>query len=288
MKKIIINLATSLFLLTGTASYAESIDIVNHYSPTGLAASLTQELSSLKSFNTRIINLGRGNCSGVLDYLKSTNKPTVALWFWFMHEFGNNKACKDLDPELFVTAYTIAYINICSNNLSDNIDTFLSGNYRVGYPAHYSNEIIMFKELFNSLKIDNVSFVPYGGGQGAKEVRAAIEIGEIAYGLFTTPSSDLNCELTTDPKATNNRVSVYSLSDKYITPYPLFTTFVIIGKNIDIDYVRQQVLKLTNTEGWLSKFVNFYSDRPSYAREKQLQLYLKDLEILEANIKNDE
>jgi hypothetical protein len=281
MKKLIKHLLAITFFTAASLAHAEEIDILDHYSPTGLAAQLTKEIADMPGFSSTLVNLGRGNCAGVLEHLKTTQKPTIAIWFWFMHEFGSNEACRNLDQDLFITAYTIAYLNICSTETENNISKFNSGNFKIGYPAHYSNEITLFKQLFNSLEIKNTQFIPYGGAAGAKDVRAAIEIGEIDYGIFTTPSSDLNCEITTDPN-TIDKVSIYSLgnTNKDIIALPLFTTFIIIGNNIDYEYLSQHITKLTSTKEWKLKFADFYTGRVTLTRIQQLDLFKLDLQRL--------
>jgi hypothetical protein len=282
MKKItsIFMIVLSIVLLFGIASAAsaDGITVLDYTRPNGLTQRITAEIANLEGFNPNMVSLGDNNCAKALKYLKDTKEPTITVWFWFSNELGgSNEHCKNLDADLFITSYAKTYLNVCSKFTEDNINMFRNGNFKIGYPAFYKTEAKILADLLKELSINNVQFVPYAV---VPDVMAALEIGEISYGIFITPSAQNNCEITLNPIAPENRVSVYSFSEGNVDVRPIYVNYAVIGVNVDQEFIRRSVAALTNSIEWQEKFPNFYDDVIEIERNDQLKMLLSDLEYM--------
>jgi hypothetical protein len=280
MKKIIIlfwAVVSLIFVNIPVIAIADDTKILDYTRPNGLTQRLTTEISNLPGFDSNMISLK--GCAGVLNYLKNTKEPTIALWFWFSNELGGSgEHCQNLNTEdFFITSYAKTYLNICSTNTVNNTDVFRGGNYRLGYPSVYKKEAEILAELLKQLSIENVKLVPY---KQAPDVMAALEIGEVSYGIFITPSKEHNCEITLNPRAPKDKLSIYSFSEKQIDPRPLYGNWVVIGANVDKEFVRNSIVTLINSESWQAKFPDFYDATAEVLKDQQLKKVLADLEYI--------
>lgn len=282
MIKTILSIFATVIAITSGA-FASDITVLDYTRPNGLGQQINSQIANLPGFNSNMVVLGTNNdCGAVLNYLRNTDEPTVTSWFWFSNELGNvNQFCQNLDVDsLFVTAYAKTYINICSSNEENNIDFFRSGGFKFGYPSTYRVQASLLENLLGDLGIENVRFVPY---DRVPDVMAALSVGEVSYGIFVTPNISFNCEISLDPTPQENSVSIYSFSEMEIAPRPIYINFVVIGSNVDQEFVRSSVEALTNSSEWNELFPGFYDPLIGMQRDEQLKILLDDLEYILRN-----
>lgn len=271
----------AVFVATANLAYAsEPVDILFFNSVGGTTHNAALNLIENSSVFARdTVNLP--NCAAAANYLKNTDKPTVAIWDIQNYALSEDKSCDIVDENTFVTVYSQAFYNICTltvNSEQNTMARLLEGDAKIGGFNGLVEQAQLkgiMKELASTSRI-----VPYSS---TGDMLAALEIGEVDY-LYTARYTDkMSCVATADPYSDSDVPRLNTMIDSPLSESSF--SLVVVGVNVDKSSVHEAVRQAVQSENWRTKFPAHKSVLAEKAPEEQFSIMTATIESLREQMK---
>jgi hypothetical protein len=271
----------AIFMATSqVAQSSESIDVLFFNSVGGTTHNAALNLIETSDMFTKdTVNLP--NCAAASNYLKNTDKPTVAIWDIQNYALSEDKSCDIVDENMFITVYSQAFYNICTlttNAEQNTMERLLSGDAKIGGFNGLIEQAQLkgiMKELGSSSRT-----VPYSS---TGDMLAALEIGEVDY-LYTARYTDkMTCVATADPYSDGDVPKLNTMIDSPLSESSF--SLVVIGVNVDKSEVHEAVRQAVQNENWKTKFPAHKSVLAEKTTEEQFSIMSTTVESLREQLK---
>lgn len=201
MKNFIIATVLSGLAFVSSAQAEEKIDIILNGKPGGLVSRMVDiaESSLGDQFGERLTMKG---CAPAVEYIKNTNKPTIAIG-WPDMQVGEDNPCS-IPKEMFYGYLGASSFSLCvkDENKEGAIDRLKNDDVIIGYSnwswiRHQSE--IMVPEINSKAKA-----VPY---KNSASLRTALAAGEVDFSITTTSGDGEWCPVILAPDLADGAIA---------------------------------------------------------------------------------
>jgi len=263
MKKLIFAAAVLSFGIVSQASAQDKIDTLNFARPGGLMNRIVDIVSeTLGDRHGERIDLK--GCAAAIEYLKTTDRPTIATGYPDMQAGDNNPCAVELETFHGYLGASPFYMCVREEDKEGAIDRLMNDKVLVGY-ADWSWIRKQSNRLVAELN-SNAKAVPY---KSAKQYRAALVAGEIDFMLSTQGKDGEFCPVIFAPTLQNDAVITGAeLAPNGVVAKDFAYTTYLIGANLPND---GEIQALTlGSEGWANRTDTRYEDfMPGASLEEQ-------------------
>jgi hypothetical protein len=259
MKTITYTLAVTAMTLVSQAVAQEPIDTLLFARPGGLVGRTTEvvEQSLGDQHGERVVVKG---CAAAVEYLKTTDRPTIAIAYPDM-QAGNNNPCA-VEAEMFHGYLGASPMFLCvrEENKAQSVDRLLTDEVLLGY-ADWA--WIRQQSVRLAAELPNAKALPY---KNSKAYRAALAAGEIDYMISSLAKDGEYCPVVLSPTLTNEATHRGQdlVADAVVLHDFSYSTY-LIGANIPVDGDIQATV--LDSEAWANRVDNRYT---SFMRDTAL------------------